>query len=135
MAILVADDFNSFAEVKVKLSKTPEELDDARIQTYWDDLAKYVGVSPDDLPVEPGVKVKDYLIWYTASVIASKNGGSNLTQISEGVVVDQWAQRARDWTNMYNTLRANIQTSDVIDPAKLDDAETKNSMVVTWSKG
>lgn len=136
MAILEITDFNSYDEVEIKLTSTPEEIIDERVQVYWDDLAKWVGVSPEDLPSEPNIKVKDYLICYVASIVASKNTGSNLNQISDNIVVDQWNNRYNLWDSRRQKLRADIQTSDVIDPTKLEsDTETKNSMLTTWKKG
>lgn len=132
--ILTVGDFVRFEEAKTVIENTGEAfIDDSLVvDIYWHDLAKHVGVLPEELPVAPGSKVKEFLIFSVLENIGEAYIGSNIVQISEDQSVDQWEKRRNAARVKLKQLRIDIQTSDVIDPTIEEDEEDvpKNTMLV-----
>lgn len=135
MALLVSTDFTNTV-IKVEVDRQPAYIDNDLVTQYWYDLATKYSVESDNLPAEGDINpiVKQYLINQVSIHVSSDNVGSNLREIAEGITVDQWELRKREFESRKMDLINRI-SADMVWLADPEDGSADSGITMRWSNG
>lgn len=132
--ILTKDDFTSTV-VFQKVEKQADYLDADLVRGYMQQIAREFDIPTDNLPDDEDVGeiMKQVLKLRVMVRIASDSIGSNLKQLAEGVVVDEWQSRYNVWKEQYTTEKSKLSAKDIYDPANPPYGKG-NASVMTWGR-
>lgn len=132
--ILTKEDFTSTVVYK-KIELQPEYIEEDLVLGYMQQIAREFDIPTENLPadVDVGEIMKQVLKLRVMVRIASDSIGSNLKQLAEGVVVDEWQSRYNIWKEQYTTEKSKLSAQDIYDSANPPYGKG-NASIMTWGR-